>query len=126
MGADLSHADLSGADLRGAYLIGACLKAALLSDVWLRGALYIGCTLDDVICDGVYWDKTRHVKTLYRPGEFTQLLASSAMHTCDPARCMPLAPVSEPAMHPLSSTLADMLVEHENTFEVWCRSVRYF
>jgi uncharacterized protein YjbI with pentapeptide repeats len=83
--ADLYAADFKNANLCKAKLSGASLQAARLLDTKLDGATLTGACLWEtqragwsikgVICEYVYWDEAREIRSIYSPSEFERLFA---------------------------------------------------
>src|SRR5262249_3160672 len=78
--ADLEQANLSRAKLQRTTLSAARLFKAVLDGADLTGSglwetQRAGWSVNGVICEYVYWDEAKKIKSLYSPGDFERLFA---------------------------------------------------
>jgi uncharacterized protein YjbI with pentapeptide repeats len=74
-GVDFIRALLSGTDFSQANLIKASFNGAVLSNACLWETQRAGWSIQDIICEAVYWGQDKRERTLYSAGEFERLYA---------------------------------------------------
>lgn len=74
-GADLSESNLSEVNLRTARLIDTKLDGATLNGTCLWETQRAGWSIKGIMCEYVYWDEAKEIKSFYSPGEFEKLYA---------------------------------------------------